>query len=492
MNAAPLLFFDRFHLHSLRDLTFVMHQPVKEANNPILTPRYEWEGWRTFPYGRAVLFDPADNCYKLWYETQHTGVSSGAWEAEAIKRIAYATSRDGLHWDRPHLGQLESHGSRQNSLIAMGPFGVHFANVILDDHERDPSRRFKMMFWAMPPGRGQGELPMGVNVATSADGIRWTMPCPPHDIPFVARNRWSPGKVAAGDGVSLLGWVEQSQRYVAFVKSAELVYPGFRTICYTESADFIHWTKPISVLAPDEYDPWGTEFYYMTVFPYGCLYLGLLSVYHDYSQRRGAWPEPRAICPPELAHMDQRLDVRLAYSRDLQVWRQLGARQPWIPNGEPGRWDSGMIFGSTLIPVGDEVWVYYGGSPMRHVRDDLQHAGERINSQLWGIFGGVARLRKDGFVSLHAGETPGEATTQPLTLSGRPITVNARTQADGEIRIRLLDQNRRMIPGAEAGFQGDALAHPLAIPGSLLDALAGQAVSIHLTCRNADLFSITL
>jgi hypothetical protein len=485
------LFFDRFYVQRMQGLSFVMHQPVKDARNPILTPHYDWEGWRTFPYGKSVLFDPSDGLYKLWYETQHSGDVSGSWEAQAVKRIAYATSTDGLHWQRPPLGQLERNGSRHNSLIEMGPFGVHFANVILDDeHDPDPARRFKMMFWAMPPDKGKGDLPMGVSVAVSADGLRWTLPCG-SDVPFVGRNRWQPGAISAGDGVSLLGWAEQHQRYVAFLKSNDLVYPGFRTICYTESADFIGWTKPINVLSPDEFDPWGTEFYYMTVFPYGDLYLGLLCVYHDYSQRRGAWPDPRALCPPELAALDQRLDVRLTYSRDLQVWRQLGDRQPFIPVGEPGSWDSGMIFGSTIMPMGDEFWIYYGGSPMRHVRDDLQHAGETIDGQLWGIFGGIGRLRRDGFVSLQAGDEPGELVTQPLVLSGAPITVNARTEEKGMIQVSLLDGDENLIAAAD-GFRGDALDAVLNFEAGRLASLAGQYVRLRITCCRGDLFALAL
>lgn len=484
-----LLFFDHFHVHRMQDLRFVMHQPLKDKHNPILTPQYDWEGWRTFPYGKSVLFDPTDGLYKMWYETQHSGASSGSWEAQAVKRIAYATSADGLHWERPQLGQLERNGSRQNSLIEMGPFGVHFANVILDDaHDPNPAQRFKMLFWAMPPNKD--ELPMGVNVAFSPDGTRWSLPYG-NQVPFVARNRWQPGAISAGDGVSLVGWVEQHRRYVAFLKSNDLVYQGFRTICYTESADFINWTKPINVLAPDEFDPWGTEFYYMTVFPYGDLYLGLLCVYHDYSLRRGAWPDPRALCPPELMHMDQRLDVRLTYSRDLQVWRQLGDRQPFIPVGEAGSWDSGMIFGSSMLPVGDEIRIYYGGSPMRHVRDDLQHAGETVDGQRWGIFGGVARLRRDGFVSLTAGDTPGELLTQPLVLSGAPITMNARTEADGEIQIFLLDEDETVIASSDR-FHGDALDASLSIEADRLASLAGMSVRLRIVCRRADLFALSL
>jgi hypothetical protein len=150
-----------------------------------------------------------------------------------------------------------------------------------------------------------------------------------------------------------------------------------------------------------------------------------------------------------------------------------------------------MIFGSTLLAVGDEIRIYYGGSPMRHVRDDLQHAGEIVDGQRWGIFGGLARLRRDGFVSLRAGEEVGELVTQPLILSGNPITLNACTSEDGSIRVALLDEDDNIVAGDD-GFRGDALASGVAIGPERLESLAGQPIRLHITCRKADLFALTL
>ena len=488
-----LLFLDRFHIDKLRGLEFQMHQPVKSERNPILRPEKPWEGWRSFPYGRCILRDPADGLLKMWYETQHDGPLSGRWESPAIKRTAYATSTDGIHWHRPLLGQVVRDGSSANSLIDMGPFGVHCANVVLDeDHDPDPARRFKMMFYAIPSGQGNG-IPRGVNVAVSADGMRWSLPLGPRKTAFYDESGYVPRRVAALDVVSLVGWVEEPGRYVAYVKSCDLFPRGFRTICYTESIDFHSWTPPVSVLAPDEYDPSGTEFYYMTVFPYAGLYLGLLCVYHNLSRRPNAWQPPTASCPPELAPLDQRLQVRLAYSRDLQVWYQAGGRAAFLPVGEPGTWDSGMVFGSTLIENEDEILIYYGGSPLRHVADDLVHAGECIDGQTWGIFGGVARLRRDGFVGLSGGAEPGEAVTRPVLLTGRPLAINARTCDGGRLTVQLLDEAGSAIPGVPVTvFQGDALSAVLNVPPVTLSALAGQRARFHIACQEAELFSIEL
>ena len=43
------------------------------------------------PFGDGVWFDPKDELFKMWY---HAGWFDG---------VGYATSKDGIHWERPSL-----------------------------------------------------------------------------------------------------------------------------------------------------------------------------------------------------------------------------------------------------------------------------------------------------------------------------------------------------------------------------------------------------
>ena len=130
---------------------------------------------------------------------------------------------------------------------------------------------------------------------------------------------------------------------------------------------------------------------------------------------------------------------------------------------------------------------------MRHVKDDLKHAGETIDGQLWGIFGGLARLRKDGFVSLRADSNGGEVITQPVEFTGRNPQLNARTKDDGEITMQLLDTNCAPLPGIEEmRFQGDELEGIWDLPANIRDSLNGHRVRLRITLRNADLFTVTV
>jgi hypothetical protein len=114
--------------------------------------------------------------FRMWYYgLPFTTPEGGLGECP----ILYAESRDGLHWNRPNLGQVEWRGSRDNNLIALGDRnsppesgrlvdaskikGVTGLSLIRDDDEPRPERRYKMIYEQK-----------GIGTAMSPDGIHWT------------------------------------------------------------------------------------------------------------------------------------------------------------------------------------------------------------------------------------------------------------------------------------------------------------------------------
>ena len=56
-------------------------------------------------------------------------------------RVCYATSRDGVEWEKPDLGLVEFNGSTHNNIVDLlgGETGVTEAPVIHDPDDPDPS-----------------------------------------------------------------------------------------------------------------------------------------------------------------------------------------------------------------------------------------------------------------------------------------------------------------------------------------------------------------
>src|SRR5205823_5080474 len=120
----------------------------------------------------------------------------------------------------------------------------------------------------------------------------------------------------------------------------------------------------------------------------------------------------------------------LATSRDGVTWRRY--HEPFLNrNLERGGWDHAMTWVGGTLPVGDEVYFYYGGYARGHkVAPDTER-------QI-----GLARMKRDRYVALAAGAEGGTLRTKPLALSGDRLPVNARA-SEGEVRGRLLEGGGR-------------------------------------------------
>ena len=104
-------------------------------------------------------------------------------------------------------------------------------------------------------------------------------------------------------------------------------------------------------------------------------------------------------------------------------------------------------------------------------------------------------VRKDGFVSLHAGAREGVVVTKPLRFTGNALFVNYSTSAAGSIRVELLNEQGEPAPGysgaSSAEWFGDALDDIVRWPGGKdLSAFQDQPVRLRFHLRDADLYTI--
>jgi hypothetical protein len=129
--------------------------------------------------------------------------------------------------------------------------------------------------------------------------------------------------------------------------------------------------------------------------------------------------------------------------------------------------------------LGDDVHLYYAG-------DQWGHKHNRFEERQIGL----VKMRRDRYVAREAGAEKGILRTPPLRLEGTALTVNA--SITGEIRIRLLDDSSKPLPGFDwVSLRGDQLDHavPFQQPLASLD---GRPVRIEFQMQHARLFSFDL
>ncbi len=133
------------------------------------------------------------------------------------------------------------------------------------------------------------------------------------------------------------------------------------------------------------------------------------------------------------------LDIGFAASRDGVHWERY-QRQPWIPLGPEGSFDSNQMYSCRgLFLRGDEIWLYYVGYDTLHGDVDERERSQPVMSRVV--------LRKDGFTAVEADYKGGEFTTRPLRFEGDTLSLNVDTSALGLLRVEIQDWSGRPLPG---------------------------------------------
>ncbi|MBX7254925.1 MAG: hypothetical protein K1Y02_01095 [Candidatus Hydrogenedentes bacterium] len=463
------LFVDQVLVRDASHIAFTLHPAKKHSENPILKADRPWEGWRVEIYGN-VIRDEAEGVFKMWYLGEET-------KAFPNYAVYYATSKDGVHWEKPPVGTVKTDAYPEHNVIAAD---IILPSVIKDDADPDPARRYKMIGW--------DQKRAGYHTWTSPDGLNWT--------PL------STAPLCRGGDVITGYYDEQRKLYVAFPKIGAVVRGHDRRVFWMiTSADFQTWTEPELVITadlrddasslarieqvrpildvPDDPNLMRTEFYGMGVYPAESCTLGfvwMLTINNNarYGNHEG---------PGEL---------QLAVTRDLHNWER-PFRIPCVERGRLDEWDRGFFeTQSRALRVGDEIWLYYGGSTYTHGTPCLYRAENtgRGKEQTGSI--GLAIWQLDRFVSADAPGEGGVLTTVPVVFTGNRLEVNARTAEGGSIIVHLLDAAGKPIPGFEssAPISGDNLRHIATWNGqSDVSALIGKPIVVQFEMKSAELFA---
>jgi hypothetical protein len=369
------LVLDRRVIAETQGVRLALGQVRKEPRNPLFQADRPWENALNNLYPN-VVFDEEERRFKLWYKCVLADTNSAAKLSppNLINGVGwllcYATSRDGLAWDKPELGLQSFDGSTQNNAVARD---VANAGIFKDLHDPDPARRYKLIYDV-----GVGQL----RVRFSPDGLHWGAPLAPKG--FGSRN---------GDTHNNAFWDERLGNYVLSTR----LYPGERLVARFESSDFLNWKNSGVVLRSTPAEGKLCQTYCLSMFPYANGYLGFVMMYK--------------------AGSDRTVACELAWSADSVAWERIAPGVPFIPRGPANSYDSGCIYAQAGPPAvkDGQLWVYYGGSREVH-RGWKRHCLPCL-----------ARVRLDGFAGYEpvAADQPGTLLTQPLRCVADDLRVSA-------------------------------------------------------------------
>ena len=437
------LFLDDGGIARMAQMTQTMHRPDKKG--AVIRPPRDGTLCGSVQTRSAPVWDAREEVFKFWLHGEHP----------------YWESVDGLHWGRPYAGQEERRRCQVET--DSGPHGI---TLVVGD-PTDSERPFKA---ALP----------NVGFAASPDASQWEM----LDVP----------RISTSDEQNF----SFDQRGYRFILTFKRRGPYGRSVWLSTSADFDNWSDPELIFHADDADQllgrehirarfadatlepryadeptaYNVDVYNMGTFRYEGLYIGTPAMFHS-------------VAPSEDGRNTVGFHLlQLVCSRDLKHWQRLGGRQPFIgpsPTGS-GAYDLTQIIGpSAPIVRGDELWFYYTGLKYR----DVFPPQVREDPDASAIC--LAVLRRDGFVSLDAGEEEGVLVTEPFQLAGERLCANVDAP-QGELRVEVVDGSGEVLAASEA-LSGDFVRAELDWQGSSWGSLQGRMAALRFRVRRARFYA---
>lgn len=410
-------------------VTLTMNTPY-QFTEPVLVADAPWEQAAGATVWNKGTVRREGDTIRLWYHLLR--LKPGSLEAARPEAdgeyVAYAESRDGIHFTKPQLGLHGFGGTPENNLVILDCRGC---SVWLDP-KAPPERRYRTQT------KGEGGL---LHFHHSADGIRW--------------EKTQALELGDCDTQSIVFWDSTIERYVLYTRT--WVRHGNKSLNYRfhrrlESDDLEHWNNETPVMKADAEDlgkyplaPTGqppVDYYGACVLRYpeeqGVYLMLAQAFWHWFGRDPIPHPGPNAM------------DVRMSVSVDGKHFERLGNRRPFLRTGPEGSTFSRMVWAFPRpIRVGDELWFYYFGS-------NMDHAGQIDPASKGRLRTGIGRavLRLDGFVSADAGYNGGVLTTPAMRFTGNALELNVDTSAGGVVYVEVLDESGTPVEGLT---RGDAL-----------------------------------
>ena len=424
------LFVDNFLIEET-DLVPEYHRAKKYEGNPVLKPEMPWEMENlqpcTTPKSGGVWYDEKEKKFKVWYE------------ASWLRNMAYAESEDGVNWVRPDLdiepgtnkiltydhsicdGMVDmAKGEPEEKFL--GFLRPDSTTVWIDD-ECDENQRYKMLLRS--PGEDWPAILM-----TSADGIHWenaefTFPVWDRSTFFYNpfRKKWVFSvRDMPSDGFDSETGEEKVLRSRLYAESDEF--------SFADESKKVQWLTADRDNLPIPYIGFIPQLYNVDANAYESIMVGMLQLL------RGPVPSiGEEFGVPKIT------ELVAMYSRDGFHFTRPTDTPIINASIADGEWDKGYVqsVGGTCMVVGDEIWIYYIG-----------FAGEMSQGKLpWtdgnGTYAngatGIAKLRRDGFVSMNA-KDKGTLITRKLSFKDKKYLF---ANFEGKLRVTVLDADKNEL-----------------------------------------------
>lgn len=467
-DEATLLAIDEVSLSFRRNLCLYLSRPMVRKE-PVLAPR---ENDPNAPdhvaahfYG-TVLHEKGK--YRMWY---YPVSHRDHFEKIIQGPVCYAESEDGIEWDRPNLGQVEYLGSTNNNCIDLPGDNIEGVNVIRDDEDPDPQRRYKMVFNAFN-GRTYS-----IRSATSPDGIHWK----------------DSGKFLRDQFLEQSALFKHNGFYFIHgqqLEKGEGGKPRGRQGYAWISPDFDHWVNGSAdafVLPepPDAKDR-GTTMPYdqvhlgVTGVSLGNVVVGLYGLWHNQPGDTS-----RKVIASWFGHEKTSCDLGLVVSHDGIHFKEPVRNHVYISRKESavepyeGREIPTVLIQSTgILNVGDETRIYHG-----RWRNAVFGKGYRGEVAL-------ATLPRDrwGALGLYPEENEGEVWSLPFKVSSPQTKIILNADSAEEIEVEICDSRFKPIEGFSGKLAGktgkpNRLEVPVQFSQADFSELAGKSIRLKIKLK---------
>jgi len=428
------LFLDDYIVARATGLDRVVHHP--RAMGVVIAADKPWETFGCYPQyvGRQKDGTFFAFYHAFWWDTVPQARVDHDRAHDFKDTMAYATSKDGIHWEKPHLGLVDAPAeidwekfppfpspkglSRSNNLVVFSGEPLKQSGFSIWDlgqhgNMTDPSKRYAIFF--EDHGYFAKELP-----------------------DFLHDPKWRNKLVDCGGKFSPRGkglhfWDDLHGEWVTIVQNAVPHWLPTREVARFASEDLQQWRSEI-VLTPDSHDPHTPQYYAepMSMMPFYAegVVFGLLSWFHSDRMHPDGGPvlqksaEYPYIWPWARKGVNE---MRITISRDGgRTWDRTSSREAWVPYGtEEDSYDRLVIGPSPPLFVGDEDWFYFSVIDGNHLvirnsPEQMPYYQDRVVRHQTGLY----IQKHNRYVSLRAANQKLVLITKPVTVTGKTLQLN--------------------------------------------------------------------